>query len=92
MKMAMMLRRSGLGTLRACRGTSANFNFSTKTSSSPSPSLPPLVFGASADVAADDLLMDNPPISAAKVEMEPTLLRPRVVVYDGVCHLCHKGI
>ncbi|KAF5443194.1 hypothetical protein F2P56_035773 [Juglans regia] len=22
----------------------------------------------------------------------PTLLQPRVVVYDGVCHLCHRGV
>ena len=21
----------------------------------------------------------------------PTVLQPRVVVYDGVCHLCHRG-
>ncbi|KAL3501237.1 hypothetical protein ACH5RR_035686 [Cinchona calisaya] len=94
MKIAMMLRRGGLGSLRAFRGSFANFNFSIKTPSSPSP-LQALAFGAAADVAADDLLLDNiPPVSltAAKVEMEPALLQPRVVVYDGVCHLCHRGV
>lgn len=29
--------------------------------------------------------------SVAKV-VNPTLLQPRVVLYDGVCHLCHRGI
>lgn len=24
--------------------------------------------------------------------LNPTLLQPRVVVYDGVCHLCHGGV
>lgn len=84
MKTAMMLR-SGLGALTAVRGNFASSRFSTKTS-------PPLAFGAAADVAADDFLLHNPPASAAKVEMEPTLLQPGVVVYDGVCHLCHRGV
>ncbi|XP_020082596.1 uncharacterized protein LOC109706541 [Ananas comosus] len=30
-----------------------------------------------------------PPSSAATM---PTLLQPRVVIYDGVCHLCHRGV
>jgi cytochrome c5 len=21
----------------------------------------------------------------------PTILQPRVLIYDGVCHLCHRG-
>ncbi|KAF5814175.1 hypothetical protein HanXRQr2_Chr03g0107811 [Helianthus annuus] len=24
--------------------------------------------------------------------MLPTLLQPRVVVYNGVCHICHQGV
>lgn len=28
--------------------------------------------------------------SAPKAAL-PTVLQPRVVVYDGVCHLCHRG-
>ncbi|KAG9148853.1 hypothetical protein Leryth_026217 [Lithospermum erythrorhizon] len=39
--------------------------------------------------AADDELAVS---SVAKVVVEPTLLQPRVVVYDGVCHLCHNGV
>ncbi|KAL4639194.1 hypothetical protein ACB092_03G200000 [Castanea dentata] len=27
-----------------------------------------------------------------KTAAEPTLLQPRVLVYDGVCHLCHGGV
>ena len=26
------------------------------------------------------------------VTSTPSLLQPRVVLYDGVCHLCHQGI
>ncbi|CDP00209.1 unnamed protein product [Coffea canephora] len=84
---AVMTLRSGLGALRVVRGNFAGLPFSTKTSPPP-----PLAFGAAADVAADDLLLHNPPASAATVETEPTLLRPGVVVYDGVCHLCHRGV
>lgn len=29
--------------------------------------------------------------SAPKAAL-PTVLQPRVVVYDGVCHLCHRGV
>lgn len=45
---------------------------------------------AAAASAGDDLLLDN--VTAVKPLVEPTLLQPRVVVYDGVCHLCHGGI
>ncbi|XP_057485687.1 uncharacterized protein LOC130771982 [Actinidia eriantha] len=52
-----------------------------------------LASGAAADVAGDDLLLDSPDsaVTAAKATL-PSLLQPRVVVYDGVCHLCHKGV
>lgn len=30
--------------------------------------------------------------SSAAEPAFPTLLQPRVVVYDGVCHLCHRGV
>ncbi|KAA0034341.1 Thiol-disulfide oxidoreductase DCC [Cucumis melo var. makuwa] len=29
--------------------------------------------------------------SSAAQPVFPTLLQPRVVIYDGVCHLCHRG-
>lgn len=91
----MMARRGGLGKLRAFGGLMSSIihrsaaNFSTKlASASCSSSSPPLACAPVADaLITDDLLLD-----AAKVESEPALLRPRVVVYDGVCHLCHQGI
>ncbi|KAI3467479.1 hypothetical protein Pfo_024142 [Paulownia fortunei] len=44
--------------------------------------------------AADQVLLDDAADSAAppEVQMVPTVLQPRVVVYDGVCHLCHAGV
>ncbi|KAM7251001.1 hypothetical protein ACFE04_022884 [Oxalis oulophora] len=36
----------------------------------------------------DDLIVPT----VKTVMMEPTLLQPRVVIYDGVCHLCHSGV
>lgn len=52
--------------------------------------------GAAADVAEDDLLLDDDfPTSASSTATAtatlPVLLQPRVVIYDGVCHLCHTG-
>ncbi|MCD7465094.1 hypothetical protein HAX54_000547 [Datura stramonium] len=48
---------------------------------------------SAADVAADDLLLGNQLATlASKAETAPNLLQPGVVVYDGVCHLCHNGI
>ncbi|KAI3796005.1 hypothetical protein L1987_38666 [Smallanthus sonchifolius] len=45
-------------------------------------------------LAAEDLLFDeeSAPAAAVKSNILPTLLQPRVVVYDGVCHLCHRGV
>ncbi|KAL5759731.1 hypothetical protein ACOSP7_018248 [Xanthoceras sorbifolium] len=56
-----------------------------------------LVTGAAADVAdvtsSDDLDYIDPPLSSTlKPLSTPTLLQPGVVVYDGVCHLCHGGV
>ncbi|KAJ4711170.1 Dcc family protein, chloroplastic [Melia azedarach] len=64
-------------------------------SSTPSP--PVVVKGTAAHIAdvtgADDLVYTDSPVSSTvKPVMEPTLLQPRVVVYDGVCHLCHGGV
>ncbi|CAL0331499.1 unnamed protein product [Lupinus luteus] len=30
--------------------------------------------------------------SIVKPIVSPSLLQPRVVLYDGVCHLCHRGV
>ncbi|KAF9677546.1 hypothetical protein SADUNF_Sadunf08G0118900 [Salix dunnii] len=46
-----------------------------------------------ADVSADEELLYPSVASTVKpVATLPTLLQPRVVVYDGVCHLCHRGV
>ena len=29
--------------------------------------------------------------AAAVAATVPTVLQPRVLIYDGVCHLCHRG-
>lgn len=61
------------------------------------PSPADVVPGVAADVAdvtgADDLVYTEPPVpSTVKPAMEPSLLQPGVVIYDGVCHLCHGGM
>ncbi|KAI7728828.1 hypothetical protein M8C21_023807 [Ambrosia artemisiifolia] len=45
-------------------------------------------------LAAEDMVFDEESATASsvKVNVLPTLLQPRVVVYDGVCHLCHRGV
>lgn len=45
-------------------------------------------------VAAEGLLFyeEAAPTTVVKSSMLPTLLQPRVVIYDGVCHLCHRGL
>ncbi|XP_024987296.1 uncharacterized protein LOC112522428 [Cynara cardunculus var. scolymus] len=50
--------------------------------------------GVASGLAAEDLLLDeeSAPTTAVKSNIIPTLLQPRVVVYDGVCHLCHRGV
>ncbi|KAF6154679.1 hypothetical protein GIB67_000563 [Kingdonia uniflora] len=55
------------------------------TSSSPTTAV-------AADIVADeDLLYPNATASPFTAEI-PGLLQPRVVIYDGVCHLCHSGV
>ncbi|KAJ3694940.1 hypothetical protein LUZ60_000317 [Juncus effusus] len=33
-----------------------------------------------------------PKAAASSVSAAPNLLQPRVLIYDGVCHLCHSGV
>ncbi|CAJ2647657.1 nucleic acid binding protein [Trifolium pratense] len=37
-------------------------------------------------------VVDAPPSTVAKLVVTPSFLQPRVVLYDGVCHLCHRGV
>jgi cytochrome c5 len=59
---------------------------------------------APAAVAATDIVIEEdtprpaPPVgvgvgvgAAAIAATVPTVLQPRVLIYDGVCHLCHRG-
>ncbi|KAK1425840.1 hypothetical protein QVD17_21201 [Tagetes erecta] len=48
----------------------------------------------SGGLAAEGLVYDGESASATVVKSStlPTVLQPRVVVYDGVCHLCHRGV
>ncbi|KAJ1258774.1 hypothetical protein BS78_10G101000 [Paspalum vaginatum] len=57
----------------------------------------------SAAAAADDLVIDEETpraaststtatAAAAMAATVPTVLQPRVLIYDGVCHLCHRGV
>ncbi|XVF02388.1 hypothetical protein REPUB_Repub04eG0171400 [Reevesia pubescens] len=41
---------------------------------------------------ADDLVYSDPPVSTTVKPLLPNILQPRVVIYDGVCHLCHRGV
>ncbi|KAG2605253.1 uncharacterized protein YuxK-like [Panicum virgatum] len=56
----------------------------------------------SSAAAADDLVIDEDPprasspsaatATATVAATMPTVLQPRVLIYDGVCHLCHRGV
>ncbi|KAE8023409.1 hypothetical protein FH972_009103 [Carpinus fangiana] len=48
--------------------------------------------GAAADVPDVNLVYSDAAASLAVKPAIPTILQPRVVVYDGVCHLCHRGV
>ncbi|PRQ41216.1 hypothetical protein RchiOBHm_Chr4g0444521 [Rosa chinensis] len=63
------------------------------------PSSSDVVSSTAADLAGvgddddeDGPVYSNPASSASEAVLLPTLLQPRVVVFDGVCHLCHGGV
>uniref|UniRef100_A0A5B7BXL9 Thiol-disulfide oxidoreductase DCC n=1 Tax=Davidia involucrata TaxID=16924 RepID=A0A5B7BXL9_DAVIN len=93
----MMLMSGGVRTLIG-RGRSSSpliYSLFSSSSSTSSPSASELVTaGAATDVSGEDLLLEDSPPSAAVAAKAaiPSLLQPGVVVYDGVCHLCHKGV
>ncbi|XWS34863.1 hypothetical protein CRYUN_Cryun21dG0073600 [Craigia yunnanensis] len=46
-----------------------------------------------ADTSAEgDLVYSDLPVSTTVKPLLPNILQPRVVIYDGVCHLCHRGV
>nr|GLL34285.1 uncharacterized protein LOC109166315 [Ipomoea trifida] len=98
----MMLRR-GVRTLTSLRGSLSSVStpplyrsFSTKSSLSTSPpasNAAAVASTAAAGLTEEDLLViDDDDAAVSKPDTIPTLLQPGVVVYDGVCHLCHKGV
>ncbi|KAF5204305.1 Dcc family protein [Thalictrum thalictroides] len=51
------------------------------------------VIASAADVIpGEELIFTEEPNTVPKTSVLPSLLQPRVVVYDGVCHLCHAGV
>ncbi|XP_022151246.1 uncharacterized protein LOC111019215 isoform X2 [Momordica charantia] len=96
---------SSTAKIRASSFTTASSSppFRCKSSSKSSPASPSsagIDCATAADIADvpeegfEDLVDAVSPASTASVAntMIPTLLQPRVVVYDGVCHLCHRGV
>nr|XP_043626298.1 uncharacterized protein YuxK [Erigeron canadensis] len=77
--------------VRSCGGLAAE-------SLAPATAMKPDKFrsgGAAVDLAIDDdddLDDEFAPVTGAKLGAAPTLLQPRVVIFDGVCHLCHRGV
>lgn len=73
------------------------FVYSTSMSTPSQPSSGVVSRASASDVAdvveeeADDVLYPHAAASSSVKLAIPTLLQPRVVVYDGVCHLCHRG-
>ncbi|KAM5566696.1 hypothetical protein ABKV19_015038 [Rosa sericea] len=75
---------------------------SVKRLFSSTPSSSDVVSSTAADLAGvgddddeDGPVYSNPAAagsSASEAVLLPTLLQPRVVVFDGVCHLCHGGV
>lgn len=96
MNMTTKLSRS----IRSCaaitkQASSCRF-FSSASSSTPSTPPPHgVILGSASDALEEEphylAYPGEAASSVAKLEI-PTLLQPRVVIYDGVCHLCHRGV
>ncbi|GLT40061.1 hypothetical protein SLA2020_142190 [Shorea laevis] len=70
---------------------------SSSSSSFSSSSSTRVVSGSAANVSDvseedDDLVYSNPPASSSVKPVLSDILQPGVVIYDGVCHLCHGGV
>ncbi|RAL47840.1 hypothetical protein DM860_011425 [Cuscuta australis] len=66
--------------------------FSAKPFASSPASNPRIMAPSTAAGLVEDLLFDDDVCTVPKTDTIPTPLQPGVVVYDGVCHLCHKGV
>lgn len=94
--MNTMSMMRGVRTLATLRGGSRPLIQSFAGSSSKSGN-GVVAAGAAPDLAAgEDLLLEEEEspavvVAAKKRLTTPSLLQPGVVIYDGVCHLCHTG-
>ncbi|KAM7464595.1 hypothetical protein LguiA_032716 [Lonicera macranthoides] len=94
--MSMMRGVRALATLRRCSRPLIQ-SFAASSSSSKSDN-GVVAAGAAPDLAAgEDLLLEEEESPAVAVDAKqplttPSLLQPGVVIYDGVCHLCHTGV
>ncbi|KAI4328298.1 hypothetical protein L6164_020661 [Bauhinia variegata] len=93
------LASTAKGTLSTSSFSSSLRRLFSSTSSPPplhssTPKVVPSHAAKVADVDDDDDLASpvSTTSSVVKPVPDPTLLQPRVVVYDGVCHLCHQGV
>ncbi|CAI0379637.1 unnamed protein product [Linum tenue] len=73
------------------------FSYSSSTSRSTSSAKDSAAaISKAAAAGAADALEDDEELLESVVSVRPVtfpvLLEPRVVVYDGVCHLCHRGV
>ncbi|CAH9142287.1 unnamed protein product [Cuscuta epithymum] len=67
-------------------------SFSTNQFTPPRASKAGIVSSSTAAGLVEDLLFDDVVSGPRKSDTDPIPLQPGVVVYDGVCHLCHKGV
>ncbi|XP_058112171.1 uncharacterized protein LOC131255459 [Magnolia sinica] len=92
---AMMLRRSLATLLESKNGRYSRTLLSSSSSSSScfsfSQSASNAATAAGVDVSAGAGQADIV-FTPSKIDAPPSLLQPGVVVYDGVCHLCYKGV
>ncbi|XP_010496925.1 PREDICTED: uncharacterized protein LOC104773953 [Camelina sativa] len=82
--------RSILGSFLHRRSVTSSVYFST-----PSPTLSPgAISRTTAEIDTDEAIAYSDPTDSptAIPAIMPGSLQPRVVVYDGVCHLCHGGV
>ncbi|XP_073010735.1 uncharacterized protein [Typha latifolia] len=88
-----MIRRSLRHFLCAARGANPS-RFSPPRALSRSISAFPRGRSSStaSDVAGEGIVFGEAPPPPPKIATVPTLLQPRVLIYDGVCHLCHRGV
>ncbi|XVE85007.1 hypothetical protein DITRI_Ditri17bG0058100 [Diplodiscus trichospermus] len=94
--MAMLLKRIANFTKTTAKPAPPfSDSFAHRSLSSISPKTDVLASTASevADIPTEgDLVYTDPPVSNTVKPLLPNILQPRVVIYDGVCHLCHRGV